>query len=369
MAFNFGTFLGGFARGGTRTVERFAQQNRDDEVTKEAQQWQIATEARAASRARKATRAAKQKDAETLLASLSFHFGDENAAKFVGKGTGFAQEALKQADLYVKAGVDPSTQVKIGQITGEDLPDVTSASAATAPQGLTTGSITFKPIPPKVKAEKNSWEDKLSSHYEAKISIPLTDVDALTEWERQKTILKQGHAEWKADATKDSGGDPSGQLSIGQQRGNTMLNNISKNVYKEFDRLQTDTTTLMQTIMRGNAVEELEINEIIVNRQEQEFINNPIEDFVPDKFMQQKILRAKKAYEERTNAYVRQVSRNNSPVEGARFITPADGQNLPTREEIEANDAAGKYKVGDVIKHLDNNGNTQYGIVGTRGIF
>ena len=226
MAFNFGAFLGGGARGGTRTIERFAQQNRDDEVTKEAQQWQIATEARAASRARKTARAAKQKDAETLLASLSFHFGDENAAKFVGKGTGFAKEALKQADLYVKAGVDPATQVKIGQITGEDLPDVTSASAATAPQGLTTGSITFKPIPPKVKAEKNSWEDKLSSHYEAKISIPLNDADALTEWERQKTILKQGHAEWKAAATKDSGGDPSGQLGVDQARGNTMLNNI-----------------------------------------------------------------------------------------------------------------------------------------------
>ena len=369
MGFSLRSFLGGAAGAGSRGLEERRVNLQREKETAETRQWQIATEARADSRARKAARAAKKRDTEGLLESLSFHFGDDNATKFVGKGIGFAKEALKQADLYVKAGVDPATQVKIGQITGEDLPDVTSASAANAPQGLSTGSITFKPIPPKVKAEKNSWEDKLSSHYEAKISIPLNDTDALTEWDRQKTILKQGHAEWKAAATKDSGGDPSGQLGVDQARGNTMLNNISKNVYKEFDRLQTDTTTLVETIMRGNAVEELEINEIIVNRQEQEFINNPIEEFVPDKFMQQKILGAKKAYEERANAYVRQVSRNNSPVEGARFIIPTNGQDLPTREEIEANDAAGKYKVGDVIKHLDNNGVEQYGIVGTRGIF
>ena len=363
MAFNFGSFLGGAARGGTRTVERFAQQNRDDEVTKEAQQWQIATEARSASRARKTARAAKQKDAETLLASLSFHFGDENAAKFVGKGTGFAQEALKQADLYVKAGVDPSTQVKIGQITGEDLPDVTSASAATAPQGLTTGSITFKPIPPKVKAEKNSWEDKLSSHYEAKISIPLTDVDALTEWERQKTILKQGHAEWKADATKDSGGDPSGQLGVDQARGLKMLRDTATDVYKSFGRVKTDLGTMTEKIIIGNEVEELEVNSAIIGIQKNEFVTNPIEGFVPDKFMEQRVLAAEKEFAERAAAYIKKINNGNGPANVT--IHPIEAQSV-----VQGKIERGVYKEGDVLQWTDKEtGEQQQGIMGTRGVF
>tara|TARA_R110000737_G_C14602949_1_gene489482 strand:- start:1631 stop:2722 length:1092 start_codon:yes stop_codon:yes gene_type:complete len=363
MAFNFGAFLGGGARGGTRTIERFAQQNRDDEVTKEAQQWQIATEARAASRARKTARAAKQKDAETLLASLSFHFGDENAAKFVGKGTGFAKEALKQADLYVAAGVDPATQVKIGQITGEDLPNVTSASAATAPQGLTTGSITFKPIPQKVKAEKNSWEDKLSSHYEAKISIPLNDVDALAEWDRQKTILKQGHAEWKAAATKDSDGDPSGQLGVDQARGLKMLRDTATDVYKSFGRVKTDLGTMTEKIIIGNEVEELEVNSAIVSIQKNEFVTNPIEDFVPDKFMEQRILAAEEEFTKRSDAYVKKIANGNGP----ENITmhPIEAQSV-----VEGKIEQGIYKVGDVIQWTDKDtGQPQQGIIGTRGVF
>ena len=363
MAFNFGAFLGGGARGGTRTIERFAQQNRDDEVTEQQQQWQIATEARAASRARKAARVAKQKDAETLLASLSFHFGDENAAKFVGKGTGFAQEALKQADLYVRAGVDPATQVKIGQITGEDLPDVTSASAATAPQGLTTGSITFKPIPQKVKAEKNSWEDKLSSHYEAKISIPSNDADALAEWDRQKTILKQGHAEWKAAATKDSDGDPSGQLGVDQARGLKMLRDTATDVYKSFGRVKTDLGTMTEKIIIGNEVEELEVNSAIVRIQKNEFVTNPIEDFVPDKFMEQRILAAEEEFTKRSDAYVKKIANGNGP----ENITmhPIEAQSV-----VEGKIEQGIYKVGDVIQWTDKDtGQPQQGIIGTRGVF
>ena len=363
MGFNFSDFLGGFARGGSQVLDERRAEAERARVTKEEQQWQIATEARAASRARKAARAAKQKDAETLLASLSFHFGDENAARFVEKGTGFAQEALKQADLYVKAGVDPATQVKIGQITGEDLPDVTSASAASAPQGLTTGSITFKPIPPKVKAEKNSWEDKLSSHYEDKISIPLDDTDALAEWDRQKTILKQGHAEWKAAATKDSNGDPSGQLGVDQARGLKMLRDTATDVYKSFGRVKTDLSTMTERIIIGNEVEELEVNSAIVRIQKNEFVTNPIEDFVPDKFMEQRVLAAEEEFTKRSDAYVKKIANGNGP----ENITmhPIEAQSV-----VEGKIEQGIYKVGDVIQWTDKDtGEPQQGIIGTRGVF
>ena len=56
MGFNFKAFLGGAARGGSQVLdERRAQADRD-KVTKEARQWQIATEARADSRSRKKAR-------------------------------------------------------------------------------------------------------------------------------------------------------------------------------------------------------------------------------------------------------------------------------------------------------------------------
>ena len=363
MGFSLRSFLGGAASAGSRGLEERRVNLQREKETAETRQWQIATEARADSRARKAARAAKKRDTEGLLESLSFYFGDDNATKFVGKGIGFAKEALKQADLYVKAGVDPATQVKIGQITGVDLPDVTSASAATAPQGLTTGSITFKPIPPKVKAEKNSWEDKLSSHYQAKISIPLNDTDALTEWDRQKTILKQGHAEWKAAATKDSDGDPSGQLGVDQARGLKMLRDTATDVYKSFGRVKTDLGTMTEKIIIGNEVEELEVNSAIINIQKNEFVTNPIEGFVPDKFMEQRVLAAEEEFTKRSAAYIKKIANGNGPEN--IIIHPIEAESV-VKDKIEK----GVYKEGDVIQWTDEDTKQpRQGIMGTRGVF
>jgi len=76
MGFNFGAFLGGAALGSSRAVERFSQNNRDDKVTKEARQWQIATEARADARSRKAARRKEKEGVEkqgSYLASLGWN--------------------------------------------------------------------------------------------------------------------------------------------------------------------------------------------------------------------------------------------------------------------------------------------------------
>ena len=76
MGFNFGAFLGGGALAGSRAVERFSQNNRDDKVTKEARQWQIATEARADARSRKAARRKEKEGVEkqgSYLASLGWN--------------------------------------------------------------------------------------------------------------------------------------------------------------------------------------------------------------------------------------------------------------------------------------------------------
>ena len=97
MGFNFGAFLGGGARGGSRAVERFSQNNRDDKVTKEARQWQIATEARADSRSRKKARAAKKIKAEERAEMLSLYYTEDQVKDIMNGGNAQAQFALDYA--------------------------------------------------------------------------------------------------------------------------------------------------------------------------------------------------------------------------------------------------------------------------------
>jgi len=97
MGFNFGAFLGGGARAGSRAVERFSQNNRDDKVTKEARQWQIATEARADSRNRKKARAAKKIKTEERAEMLSLYYTEDQVKDIMNGGKAQAQFALDYA--------------------------------------------------------------------------------------------------------------------------------------------------------------------------------------------------------------------------------------------------------------------------------
>ena len=76
MGFNLGAFLGGAARGGSQVLDERRAEAERARVTKEEQQWQIATEARADARSRKAARRKEKENIEeqgAYLASLGWN--------------------------------------------------------------------------------------------------------------------------------------------------------------------------------------------------------------------------------------------------------------------------------------------------------
>ena len=365
MGFSFSSFLGGASGAGSRGIEKRRDTLQREKETAEARQWQIATESRADSRNKKKARAVATREAEENLERLVFHYGEKNGAAMAGQGKGYIAEALKYADLYIAADVDPATQITISKLTGEGLPNPSATPALTGatPPALTTGNITFKPIPKKVDKEKNTWEERLVTHTDARVLISPTDREAITKWDEKYAILNKGYSDWKNAAIDDADGDKNEQLGVEQVRGDQMLNNVVIETYKSFQRVQTGVGDIAERVIYGNAVEELEIASVINGTKKRRFIENPVVDFVPDPYMKQKVLESIRAQEKSKEAYIRKVANVNTRGDNVIFHPFA------TQDEVKAKDAAGEYNIGDVVQYKNDNGVDVYGIVGTRGIF
>jgi len=366
MAFNFGSFLGGAARGGTRTVERFAQQNRDDEVTKEAQQWQIATEARAASRARKATRAAKQKDAEGLLEKLTFHYGADKAAVIVAQGKGYATEALGRGSEYTSAGYDPSTMVDIGDMTGEKLTAAPKEVGGIAsPTALSQGALSFKPIPKKVTAAKNTWEAKIVEHTESKLSIDASDQDALTAWDKKNKLLTDGHAAWKNAADKDAGG-AEGQLDFSKSTRDSILQKPIDDILRQNNLVELDVTGKIAKVLAGQEANVLALRARVIDT------NAVAYKDVKDQPFQTKLAAQQAGIKTDTIAYVRKtVNKKGNPNIGSSskkgFVPLAAGQTR-TREQLENGLKTGEYIPNQVVQYTNEEGDTRFGVITPYGV-
>ena len=353
MGFNFGAFLGGGARGGSRAVERFSQNNRDDKVTKEARQWQIATEARADSRSRKKARASKKRDNETLLASLSFHYGEDNATTFMGRGQGYAAEALKKADLYVKAGFEPSVMVE--STVGQNLPDVPTASS---PQGLSQGTgvggISFKPIPPKAVKSHTTYQARLVAAND-KIINAQTDADkaaAQTEF----NIVNEAHKKF-ISATESETGISDGQLDFSKTTRDKLLQDPITNAFKNAGLYKTSVGGQLQLTFDGNQGQVFGIMDSIITQNTNAFSE------VTDKIFVEKLKGQRTALNNQVSSFVQGVKNNPRSIEET-FTSSSKKKYVPlvnagatsrSFEDVEAGRKSGEYVPNQVVEFVYTN--------------
>ena len=366
MGFSLGAFLGGAAKGGSQVLdERRAQAARDKE-TKESRQWQIATESRADSRAKKAARVSRKADAEDLLAKLTFHYGADKAAAIAAQGKGYATEALGRGSEYTSAGYDPSTMVDIGDMTGEKLTDAPKEVGGIAsPTALSQGALSFKPIPKKVTAAKNTWEAKLVEHTEAKLSIDAGDQEALTAWDNKNKLLTDGHAAWKNAADKDAGG-AEGQLDFSKTTRDAMLQKPIDDILRQNNLVELDVTGKIAKVLAGQEANVLALRARVIDT------NAVAYKDVKDQPFQTKLAAQQAGIKTDTIAYVRKtVNKKGNPNIGSSskkgFVPLAAGQTR-TREQLENGLKTGEYIPNQVVQYTNEEGDTRFGVITPYGV-
>jgi len=358
MGFSLGAFLGGAAKGGSQVLdERRAQAARDKE-TKESRQWQIATESRADSRAKKAARVSRKADAEDLLAKLTFHYGADKAAAIAAQGKGYATEALGRGSEYTSAGYDPSTMVDIGDMTGEKLTDAPKEVGGIAsPTALSQGALSFKPIPKKVTAAKNTWEAKLVEHTEAKLSIDAGDQDALTAWDNKNKLLTDGHAAWKNAADKDAGG-AEGQLDFSKSTRDSILQKPINDILRQNNLVELDVSGKIAKVLGGNEANVLALRQRVIGTNAKAYKD------VKDQPFQTKLAAQQAGIQTDKKAYINKVRSNptNTMTIGTatkQFYVPLETGIVRSIEDINAGLASGLYVPNQVVEFnaVDDQGN------------
>jgi len=366
MGFSLGAFLGGAAKGGSQVLdERRAQAARDKE-TKESRQWQIATESRADSRAKKAARVSRKADAEDLLAKLTFHYGADKAAAIAAQGKGYATEALGRGSEYTSAGYDPSTMVDIGDMTGEKLTDAPKEVGGIAsPTSLSQGALSFKPIPAKVTAAKNTWEAKIVEHTESKLSIDAGDQDALTAWDNKNKLLTDGHAAWKNAADKDAGG-AEGQLDFSKTTRDAMLQKPIDDILRQNNLVELDVTGKIAKVLAGQEANVLALRARVIGTNAKAYKD------VKDQPFQTKLAAQQAGIKTDTIAYVRKtVNKKGNPNIGSSskkgFVPLAAGQTR-TKKQLENGLKTGEYIPNQVVQYTNEEGDTRFGVITPYGV-
>ena len=349
MGFSLSSFLGGAAGAGSRGLEERRANLQREKETAEARQWQIATEGRADARARKAARASKKRETEGLLEKLTFHYGADKAAAIVAQGKGYATEALGRGSEYTSAGYDPSTMVDIGDMTGEKLTAAPKEVGGIAsPTALSQGALSFKPIPKKVTAAKNTWEAKIVEHTESKLFIDASDQDALTAWDRKNKLLTDGHAAWKNAADKDAGGSE-GQLDFSKSTRDAILQKPIDDILRQNNLVELDVTGKIAKVLAGQEANVLALRARVIDTNAKAYKD------VKDQPFQTKLAAQQAGIKTDTIAYVRKtVNKQGNPNIGSSnkkgFVPLAAGQTR-TREQLENGLKTGEYIPNQVVQY------------------
>ena len=371
MGFNLMSFLGGAALGGEEILDENRAYAKQKELTAEERKWQIATEDRADARTRRAKRDARIKDDDTLLEQLTFHYGAEKAPAMAKQGRGYITEALKRASLYSEAGYDPGTMVEIGSLTGEDLPSNPPLTGPNAPAALSKGALTFKPVPKKVTAVKNTWEAKLVEHTDARLSISADDADAIANWEKRNDALVDGHASWKA-ATSKKLGDTEGQLDFSTRSRDAILQDPINNILKTENVVELGVDGKILKAIVGQEAKILGLRARVIRANGKAYAD------VNDKPFQVKLKSQQRGIIADTVAYANSVQfKKDNPVIGIGsdkkgFVPLVEGETR-SKSDIAAGLASGKYVPNQVVEYIgaDNKKRsavvTPYGVLGFDG--
>tara|TARA_R110000782_G_scaffold65676_1_gene133612 strand:- start:3661 stop:4779 length:1119 start_codon:yes stop_codon:yes gene_type:complete len=371
MGFNLMSFLGGAALGGEEILDENRAYAKQKELTAEERKWQIATEDRADARTRRAKRDARIKDDDTLLEQLTFHYGAEKAPAMAKQGRGYVTEALKRASLYSEAGYDPGTMVEIGSLTGEDLPSNPPLTGPNAPAALSKGALTFKPVPKKVTAVKNTWEAKLVEHTDARLSISADDADAIANWEKRNDALVDGHASWKA-ATSKKLGDTEGQLDFSTRSRDAILQDPINNILRTENVVELGVDGKILKAIVGQEAKILGLRARVIRANGKAYAD------VNDKPFQVKLKSQQRGIIADTVAYANSVQfKKDNPVIGIGsdkkgFVPLVEGETR-SKSDIAAGLASGKYVPNQVVEYIgaDNKKRsavvTPYGVLGFDG--
>jgi|TARA_R110000744_G_scaffold288888_1_gene399859 hypothetical protein len=365
MGFNLMSFLGGAALGGEEILDENRAYAKQKELTAEERKWQIATEDRADARTRRAKRDARIKDDDTLLEQLTFHYGAEKAPAMAKQGRGYVTEALKRASLYSEAGYDPGTMVEIGSLTGEDLPSNPPLTGPNAPAALSKGALTFKPVPKKVTAVKNTWEAKLVEHTDARLSISADDADAIANWEKRNDALVDGHASWKA-ATSKKLGDTEGQLDFSKRSRDAILQDPINNILKTNNVVEVGVDGKILKAIAGEEAKVLGLRARVIAA------NSVAYKDVTDEPFQVKLKAQQNGLVADTIAYANSIRFNtNNPTIGITdkkaFVPLIEGEPR-TRGDITSGLASGEYIPNQVVEYIDDNNNIRFGVVSAYGV-
>ena len=370
MGFNLMSFLGGAALGGEQILDENRAYAKQKKLTEEERKWQIATEDRADARTRRAKRDARMKEDDNLLGQLTFHYGEEQGTMMAKQGKGYITQALKRANLYAEKGYDPSTMVEIGSLTGENLPsDAPLTRGPDAPTNITTGALTFKPIPKKVTAVKNTWEAKLVEHTDARLSISADDADAIANWERKNDALVNGHASWKS-ATSKKLGDTDGQLDFSNRSRDAMLQDPVNNILKNNNVVEVGVDGKILRAIAGEEAKVLGLRARVIAANGKAYAD------VTDKPFQVKLKSQQRGIIADTIAYANSVKfKKENPVIGGvgsdkRGFVPLADEQTRSKSDIAAGLASGEYVPNQVVEYIDEDNNkrsavvTPYGVLG-----
>lgn len=367
MGFSLISFLGGAATAGEELLDESRAYAKQKEITEEERAWQVATEARADARSRRARRDSQRKDDDTLLEQLKFHYGEEKAATMAKQGKGYITEALKRANLYSKEGYDPSTMVEIASLTGEDLPSTSPlATGPDAPPDITTGALTFKPLPKKVTAAKNTWEANLVEHTNAKSDIDPSDNTALAAWEKRNTLLKEGHAAWK-NAASDQHGNEEGQLDFSKRSRDAILQDPINNILKNENVVEVGVDGKILRAIVGQEAKILGLRARVIAT------NGKAYGDVTDKPFQVKLKSQQQGLIADTVAYANSVKfKKDNPVidlgsDKRGFVPLIEGQTR-SKSDIAAGISTGEYVPNQVVEYIDADNIKRLAVVTPYGV-
>ena len=113
MAFNVMSFLGGAAGAGSKFLDDKAASKERDRLTKQQQQWQIATEGRQDARTRKLKREERSRQTDELAGLLeSLNYDPNNIKSIMSRGNTAAQFWVETGKDALALGEDPNSLLK-----------------------------------------------------------------------------------------------------------------------------------------------------------------------------------------------------------------------------------------------------------------
>ena len=241
MGFSLSSFLGGAAGAGSEGIDQRTAQAARDKETKEAQQWQIATEGRADARARKAKREAKKAETEERADNLALYFNPDQVKDIMGGGKAQIQYALDYASK-LPAGQDASANYK----TSSQIAAVPSISGSPTSMANPFTSR-FKPSASVLEKYEGLYGNMLGQNTRNMMKAKQAgDTDALTKIATARKDILSGLKQYEATKREEGDDLPSTDIFVGSYKETKALDDVvtgnKRDALVNADMLELDPT-------------------------------------------------------------------------------------------------------------------------------